>query len=68
LTGARLLNLPDLGLLAPGKAATFVAVPGAPEALPESLARIAAVYVWGRRMGVHPEMALWGDFGVGHAG
>lgn len=68
LTGARLLNLPDLGLLAPGKAATFVAVAGAPEALPESLEHIAAVYVGGRRMGVHPEMALWGDFGVGHAG
>jgi imidazolonepropionase-like amidohydrolase len=45
---ARLLDLPDLGRLAPGCRASFLAVPGAPEDLPRGLERIALVVLDGR--------------------
>jgi imidazolonepropionase-like amidohydrolase len=45
--GARLLGL-DGGELAAGRTASFIAVPGPPDGLPESLARLRAVVVAGR--------------------
>ncbi len=46
--GARLLDLPNLGSLTPGKDATLVAVPGPPERVAEGLARPGGVMVRGR--------------------
>lgn len=46
--GAELLNLPDAGVLMPGRAATFVAVDGSPSDLPDSLGRVRAVCINGR--------------------
>lgn len=47
--GARLLDLKDCGRLERGMDATFIAVPGGPQDLPESLGRIAALYIQGRQ-------------------
>lgn len=38
------------GTVAPGHAATFIAIKGAPEHLPDSLGRVGSVWVDGRRM------------------
>ena len=46
--GAALLGGRE-GLLAPGRPGTFVAVPGDPGGLPESLASVRAVFIDGRR-------------------
>ncbi len=46
--GAELLNLPEVGVLMPGRAATFVAVDGPPSDLPDSLGRVRAVCINGR--------------------
>lgn len=40
----------SFGLLAEGRPATFVVVPGAPSELPDSLRRVCAVYVEGERV------------------
>jgi imidazolonepropionase-like amidohydrolase len=40
----------DVGLLAEGRPATFVVVPGGPSALPDSLNHVRAVYVAGERV------------------
>jgi imidazolonepropionase-like amidohydrolase len=40
----------DFGLLAEGRPATFVVVPGDPSGLPDSLCRVRAVYVDGERV------------------
>ncbi|MFH1886554.1 MAG: amidohydrolase family protein [Pseudomonadota bacterium] len=45
--GARLLGLPNLGVLSPGKDATFLAAPGPPEDLLANLAHPRAVFVRG---------------------
>jgi len=45
---AHLLGLSDYGTLTQGKTATFIAVPGGPQDLPDSLGRITALYVRGR--------------------
>jgi imidazolonepropionase-like amidohydrolase len=47
--GARLTG-GDFGLLAEGRPATFVVVPGAPSELPDSLKRIRSVYVDGEQV------------------
>lgn len=47
--GANLIGS-DFGLLSEGRPATFVAVPGDPSALPDSLNHIRAVYVDGERV------------------
>lgn len=47
LNGARLLNLNDYGVIVKGATATFIAVSGSPQDLPESLGRIAALYIRG---------------------
>jgi len=49
LNGAGLIGA-DFGLLAEGRPATFVVVPGAPSGLPGSLNHVRAVYVAGERM------------------
>lgn len=49
LNGARLTG-GDFGLLAEGRPATFVVVPGAPSELPDSLKRIRSVYVNGEQV------------------
>jgi imidazolonepropionase-like amidohydrolase len=49
LNGARLTG-GDFGLLAEGRPATFVVVPGGPSDLPESLTRVCAVFVDGERV------------------
>jgi len=55
-SGARLLGLHrELGRIAPGMPATFLAVPGPPAALPASLSRLEAVYVRGRDLLRGPE-------------
>ena len=53
MNGARLLNLDDYGVIAKGGAATFIAVPGPPRDLPDSLGRIRSLYIRGSeyRMG-----------------
>jgi len=48
--GAALLGLEALGTLTPGKDATFLVVPGKPEALPESLFRIRALFIKGKQL------------------
>jgi imidazolonepropionase-like amidohydrolase len=50
LNNARLLNLKNCGLLATGAEATFIAVDGPPQDLPDSLGRIASLYVKGKRV------------------
>ena len=51
--GARLLGVEeDLGLLGPGRPATFVAVEADPSALPAALARVAAVFVRGQSFAI----------------
>jgi imidazolonepropionase-like amidohydrolase len=50
MNGARLLDLDDYGVIAKGRAATFIAVAGPPRDLPESLARIVALYIRGERL------------------
>jgi imidazolonepropionase-like amidohydrolase len=49
LNGAGLIG-EDVGLLAKGRPATFVAVPGDPSGLPDSLRQVRAVYVDGERV------------------
>jgi imidazolonepropionase-like amidohydrolase len=49
LNGAGLIGA-DFGLLAEGRPATFVVVPGAPSGLPGSLNHVRAVYVAGERV------------------
>jgi len=46
--GAELLGLKDTGWIGPGAGATFVAVKGGPEGLPESLREIRTMFVDGR--------------------
>jgi len=46
--GAELLNLPDVSVLMPGRAATFVVVDGPPSDLPDSLGRVRSVCINGR--------------------
>ena len=46
--GAELLDLPEVGVLTPGRASTFVAVDGPPSDLPDSLGRVRAVCISGR--------------------
>jgi imidazolonepropionase-like amidohydrolase len=54
--GARLLGVERVGnRLAPGRPASFVVCPGSPEALPDSLYRIEAVVVDGRKIGNRKE-------------
>ncbi|MDX9787566.1 MAG: amidohydrolase family protein [Desulfobacterales bacterium] len=53
--GARLIGSDALGRLAPGMPATFIAVPGPPEDLPESLMHIRCFYVVGE---------LWSEYGA----
>ena len=49
--GARLLGVDHVGRrLAPGRPASFLVCPGGPEQLPDSLYRLKAVYVKGRRV------------------
>ena len=48
LNAARLLGLDGLGLLAPGMDATFIAVKGKPDRLPESLNEIELVLIRGK--------------------
>lgn len=49
--GARLLGVEHAGRrLAPGRPASFLVCPGGPEELPDSLYRLKAVYVQGRRL------------------
>ena len=43
--GARLLGIKNGGILAPQKPATFLAVPGSPSDLPESLAQIEQIFI-----------------------
>ena len=51
LQGARLLGTERVGrCLAPGQPASFIACPGRPQALPDSLYRIKAVFVEGRKL------------------
>jgi imidazolonepropionase-like amidohydrolase len=45
--GATLLNITEMGLLAPGMPATFIAVSGSPAGLPGSLKRLKGVYLNG---------------------
>ncbi len=45
--GADLLGLENMGRIAVGASATFIAVPGAPSVLPESLRRIAYFFIDG---------------------
>ena len=47
LNGARLLDLNDQGVIAKGALATFVAVAGSPQDLPDSLASITSLYIRG---------------------
>jgi imidazolonepropionase-like amidohydrolase len=49
LNGARLLDLNDQGVIAKGAPATFVAVAGSPQDLPNSLDRIASLYILGNK-------------------
>jgi len=51
LNGARLLNLDGQGVIAKGVVATFIAVRGPPQDLPDSLNRIAALYIKGSEYG-----------------
>jgi len=51
LNGARLLNLDGQGVIAKGAVATFIAVSGPPQDLPDSLDRIAALYIRGSEHG-----------------
>jgi imidazolonepropionase-like amidohydrolase len=51
MNGAQLLGLKDTGCLEKGMIATFVAVPGNPSNLPESLSRIECVFINGRMYG-----------------
>lgn len=51
LNNARLLNLKNCGLLAKGAVATFIAVAGPPKDLPDSLGRIASLYIKGSEYG-----------------
>jgi imidazolonepropionase-like amidohydrolase len=51
LNNARLLNLNNCGLLAKGAVATFIAVAGPPQDLPDSLGRIASLYIKGSNYG-----------------
>jgi imidazolonepropionase-like amidohydrolase len=51
--GARLLGLNDYGRIAKGMAATFVAVAGPPQDLPDNLDRIAALFIKGREYPIH---------------
>ena len=48
LNNARSLNLEGLGLLAPGRPATFIAVKGDPSKLPDRLTEIAGFFIRGR--------------------
>jgi imidazolonepropionase-like amidohydrolase len=47
LNGARLLDLNDQGVIAKGAVATFMAVRGSPQDLPDSLDRIVSLYIKG---------------------
>jgi imidazolonepropionase-like amidohydrolase len=47
--GARLLDLNDQGVIAKGAPATFVAVAGSPQDLPNSLDRIVSLYILGNK-------------------
>ncbi len=51
MNGAKLLDLTDIGLLDMGMRATFVAVPGDPSDLPDSLNRIECIFINGRMYG-----------------
>jgi imidazolonepropionase-like amidohydrolase len=51
MNGAKLLDLTDTGGLGMGMRANFVAVPGDPSNLPESLNRIECVFINGRMYG-----------------
>ena len=51
MNSARLLNLDNQGTIAKGAVATFVAVPGPPQGLPDSLDSITALYIRGREYG-----------------
>jgi len=53
---ARLLNLENCGLIAKGTVATFVAVAGPPQDLPDSLGRIAYLYIKGSEYGRREEI------------
>jgi len=48
LNGARLLGLHGHGIIEPGAAATFIAVTGPPQDLPESLERMEAFFIRGK--------------------
>lgn len=45
--GAKLLGIPDMGLLVPRRPATFIAVKGDPAGFPNSLRKIQGIYVKG---------------------
>jgi len=47
---ARLLGLDNVGLLAAGKVATFVAIEGPPEDMPNSLKRIKGLFINGKQV------------------
>ena len=51
MNGAQLLDLTDTGWLDLGMRATFVAVPGDPSDLPDSLNRIESIFINGRMYG-----------------
>ncbi|MDZ7699707.1 MAG: amidohydrolase family protein [Deltaproteobacteria bacterium] len=50
LHGAELLGLENAGIIADGRAANFIAVKGSPAELPDSLNRIEAIFVSGKRL------------------
>ncbi|MFV0437415.1 MAG: amidohydrolase family protein [Desulfopila sp.] len=47
LAGARLMGLPDRGLLAPGRSADFLVARGAPAQLPRKLSYLEGIYIRG---------------------
>jgi len=51
VNSARLLNLDNQGTIAKGAVATFMALPGPPQDLPDSLDSITALYIRGREYG-----------------